>query len=483
MKKIYNSKAIALLISVAFLLGASVFVFPVKGTQGPKTSQTVDLKIIVSDQQKPGVDGIIADFLADPLGAGVDTVTVVASGTRSNDQLAYTVSLMEAQDDEFDVIGLDTIWPAQFAENGWIEDLNAMGVTTAEMDDYVPGMVDSGMYKGTLWAYPYFMNLGILFYRNDLLSAEGFTEADFDTWAELNDTANYILNNVSGNLVNPDLVGYVGQFDAYEGGVVNFFEWAGSNGVTDLVTSTGSVNINNPDVATAMDFVKALIPPQYTGVQGTDFIIPRTGLVDDEGSSVGRWLANNSIFMRQWTFAYGLSVDNNMDFGVTALPTFTGAPDEKSSAVGGAVLAVSHYSTHKTDALNFIRFLGDQVAQEYEFTSISNFPALKSVYTSPPTGYEWIQDWSSQLDRTLARPVHPKYSQISTVIADYFSDLLSCNKEVSVALEEMEADVKDILGGAPSGGIPGFGLAIIALAAVSMITIILVSYRRKFKLE
>ncbi|MFX1478229.1 MAG: extracellular solute-binding protein, partial [Promethearchaeota archaeon] len=217
MKKIYNSKAIALLISVAFLLGASVFVFPVKGAQGPKTSQGVDLKIIVSDQQKPGVDGVIADFLADPLGAGVNSVDVVASGTRSNDQLAYTVSQMEAGSTEFDVLGLDTIWPAQFAENGWIEDLNAMGVTTAEMDDYVPGMVDSGMYKGTLWAYPYFMNLGILYYRNDLLSAEGFTEADFNTWAELNATANYILNNVSGNLDNPDLVGYVGQFDAYEG--------------------------------------------------------------------------------------------------------------------------------------------------------------------------------------------------------------------------------------------------------------------------
>lgn len=480
MKKKINNKALVALLTFLMIFSVSLFMLPVRAEK-PKTSQAVDLKIIVSDQQKPGVDGVIADFLADPLGAGVNNVTVVASGTRSNDQLAYTVALMEAEDDEFDVLGLDTIWPAQFAENGWIEDLNAMGVTSTEMDDYVPGMVDSGMYKGKLWAYPYFMNLGILFYRNDLITAEGFTEADFDTWAELNATANYILNNVSGNLNNSNLVGYVGQLDAYEGGVVNFFEWAGSNGVTDLVTSTGAVNINNADVEEAMDFIKALIPPQYTGVQGTDFIIPRTGLVDDEGSSVGRWLANNSIFMRQWTFAYGLSVDNNMDFGVAPLPTFTGAPDEKSSAVGGAVLAVSKYSTHKTEALNLIRFLGDTLAQEYELTSISNFPALKSIYSSPPTGYEWIQDWSGQLDRTLARPVHPKYSQISTIIADYFSDLLSCNKEVTDALEQMEADVIDILAGPPAEPIPGFELSFVALAALSMMAIIFIYYRRRLK--
>ena len=201
----------------------------------------------------------------------------------------------------------------------------------------------------------------------------------------------------------------------------------------------------------------------------------------DAPVKVGRWLANNSIFHRQWTFAYGLSVDNNMDFGVAALPTFTGAADEKSSAVGGAVLAISEYSTNKDAALNLTRFLGDTLAQEYELTSISNFPALKSVYSSPPSGFSWIGDWSTQLDRTLARPVHPKYSEISTIIADYFSDLLSCNKEVADALEQMEADVKELLMGAPVVPIPGFELTILGLASVSMIAIIVIYIRRRNK--
>lgn len=478
MKKNINSKALILLSAILFLLTASVVIMPIKADTRPIPAQAVDLKIIVSDQQKPGVDGVIAAFLA--ANTGVNSVEVVASGTRSDDQLAYTVALMEAEDDEFDVIGLDTPWVAQFADNVWIVDLTPL-LDANEMDAYVSGMVDSSTYKNKIWAYPYFMNLGILFYRNDLITAEGFDETDFDTWAELNATANYILNNVSGNLDNPDLVGYVGQLDAYEGGVVNFFEWAGSNGVTDLVTSTGDVNIDTPDVAEAMDFIKALIPGQYTGVQGNDYIIPRTGLVDDEGSSVGRWLANNSIFHRQWTFAYGLSVDNNMDFGVAPLPTFTGASDEKSSAVGGAVLAISEYSNNQDEALNLIRFLGDTLAQEYELTEISNFPALKSVYSAPPSGFEWIGDWSAQLDRTLARPVHPKYSEVSTIIADYFSDLLSCNKEVADALEQMEADVKDILAGPPVVPIPGFELIVLGLASVSMIAIIVIYIRRRNK--
>jgi len=391
MKKI-NYKALIMLSALFFLLITSIFIMPIRTTDPkPKPAQGVDLKIIVSDQQAPGVEGVIATFVAG--NPDVDSVEVVASGTRADDQLAYMVAQMEAESAEFDVIGLDPIWTAQFAENGWVEDLGPMGVSLAEMADYVPIMVNTSTYKGKLWAYPYFLNLGILYYRNDIITDAGFDESDFDTWAELNYTANQILNNVTGTLDNPDLVGYVGQLDAYEGGVVNFFEWAGSNGVTDLVTSEGDVNIVNPDVEEAMDFLKALIPPQYTGVQGTPYIIPRTGIVDDEGSSVGRWYANNSIFMRQWTFAYEGSVLNNIDFGVAPLPTFTGAPDEKSSCIGGAVLAVSEYSNNKAEALALIRFLGDTLAQEYELTSISNFPALASVYTCPPLGYNWISEW------------------------------------------------------------------------------------------
>jgi len=194
-----------------------------------------------------------------------------------------------------------------------------------------------------------------------------------------------------------------------------------------------------------------LIPPQYTGVQGNDFIIPRYGLVHDEGSSVGKWLANESIFMRQWPFAYGLSEDNNMDFGLAPLPHFAGATEYRTSAVGGAILSVPTATTGaaRDAAVNLIKFLGDTLAQEAELTEVSNFPALMSVYASPPTGQEWIMNFTDQLPLTLSRPVHHDYPLISDVIADYLSDMLSCQKDVTTALTEMERDLKDIVGPPP----------------------------------
>lgn len=442
------------------LIMSAICIIPIRGYNEPIPAQAIDLTIFVTDQQLPGVQNVTDDFLASDLGSGVNSITVMSSGTTSNDQLVFLRSLMESGTANNHVIGLDTTWLAQFASNGWIIDISSY-LDVNELDDYSPGMAESCVYQGNTYAYPYYINFGTLFYRKDLLDLHlpGWTEADFDTWEELKTTANYILNNQSGLLTpaDADLVGYVGQFDTYEGGVVNFLEIIGSNGVLDVVTSFGDVNIDNQDANESMTFFKALIPPQYTGVQGNDFIIPRYGLVHDEGSSVGKWLANESIFMRQWNFAYRLSEANNMDFGLCPLPHFSGATGYRTSCAVGTIFAIPTATTGiaREAALNLTKFMGDRLAQEAELTSdadpgpnyhpLSNFPALVSVYDNPPTGFEWVNNWTDQAELTLTKPVHPKYPQISSIIADNFNDLLSCQKSADDALSDMESEILEIL--------------------------------------
>jgi len=184
MKK-YNIKAVIVLLSLLSLMTSTFFLFPIKAYSNPVSSQGVDLTIVVTDQQMPGVQNVTDEFLASPLGSGVDTVTVVSSGTTANEQLTYLQTLMAAGTATSHVIGLDVVWTALFASNGWIINLDSY-LTTNEMNDYVAGLVDAGTYQGHLYAYPYFNNLGILFYRKDLLDLHmpGWTEADFDTWEE-----------------------------------------------------------------------------------------------------------------------------------------------------------------------------------------------------------------------------------------------------------------------------------------------------------
>ncbi|MFW9881655.1 MAG: extracellular solute-binding protein, partial [Candidatus Thorarchaeota archaeon] len=460
----------------------------------PKPSQAgVDLEVVMlGNQQIPGVENITDEFLNSPWGHGVNSITVTSSGIDATAQLATLQTGFQAGTYTHHVLAIDVVWTAPFADNGYIINLDPY-ITAANINlsKYASGIVAACQYMGHNYAFPYFLNLGILYYRKDLLDLHmpGWDETAFDTWEHLNATANYILNNVTGLLDNPDLVGYIGQLDAYEGGVVNFFEWAGSAGALNLVTSTGQVNINTPLVNKAMTFIKALVPPQYTGVQDTDYIIPRYGLIHDELSSANLWLANNSIFLRQWPYVYPLSIANKMDFGLAPLPHFTGATGYKTSAVGGAIIAVPSAITDPTireAAINFTLFLGNKDSQESEliadidpglaYTPQGNFPALLEVFDNPPTGFEYIQNWAEQAELTLSRPVHPKYPLISNAIADYFSDLLSCQKSVDDALSQMQRDVQEIIGVTPP--IPGYSLAILVISIASMVGIIILARKK-----
>jgi multiple sugar transport system substrate-binding protein len=507
MKK-FNYKTILLLSVMIFSMSAIFFSSGVSAKATPKSSAGVDLTIIVTDQQLPGVENVTDAFLASPLGSGINTVTVESSGSDAGVQLTTLSTALAAGSTDYDIVGIDVVWTALFASNGWIIPLDSY-VSSGALDpmaNFVPGMVDACTYNGHIYAYPYFMNLGILWYRQDLMTKYGYTASDFSTWEGLKTVANEILNNKTGMLTKADanLVGYVGQLDNYEGGVCNFFEVAGANGATDLI-SGNTVNIYpNSKLEDAMTFFAGLIPPQYTGVQGNltqtyangtqapntaynSYIIPRNGLVMDEGSSIGKWTANESIFMRQWTFAYQSSLDAGMkfgiDFNVAPLPHFAGATNYATSCVGGAILSIPTTidAAHRAAAINFTKYLGQTFAQTRELTNTSNFPALKSIYDSPPAGFGWVGDFKTQLSETLARPVEADYPLISSAISNDFSNILSGGKTVTQGLSDMQTNIEEILAGPPTvPNIPGYDIGLVLLASGFALGIIIMM-RKRFK--
>ena len=132
----------AICLNILFLLPTFAFIAPKVSDNGskfeqghfkPKSSAGVDLTIIVTDQQLPGVQDVIDDFLASQYGSGINSVTVESSGSSANDQLTILSTAMASGSTDYDVIGLDNTWMAQFAENGWIIPLDSY-ISSGELD-------------------------------------------------------------------------------------------------------------------------------------------------------------------------------------------------------------------------------------------------------------------------------------------------------------------------------------------------------------
>ena len=80
------------------------------------------------------------------------------------------------------------------------------------------------MQDGRLWALPWFMNVGLLYYRADLLAKYGF--APPETYDELTEQ----VRRIRAGERDPRLDGYLWQGKQYEGGMVNVLEALWANG-------------------------------------------------------------------------------------------------------------------------------------------------------------------------------------------------------------------------------------------------------------
>ena len=158
---------------------------------------------------------------------------------------------------------------------------------------------------------------------------------------------------------NKDMWGFVFQGNAYEGLTCDALEWVKSNGGGQIIEADGTISINNPKAAEAIDMVKGWV--------GT--ISPPGVLAYQEEESRGVWQTGNAVFMRNWPYAYSLG--NGADsavkgkFDVAPLPKGAGDGARSAATLGGWNLAVSKYSKNPKEAIDLVKFLASPEMQKY----------------------------------------------------------------------------------------------------------------------
>ncbi len=103
--------------------------------------------------------------------------------SRATDQREQIVRRLAANDSSVDLIGMDVIWTAEFANAGWLyafpDDARAK-----LSDGVLKGPLASATYQGKLYGAPYTSNTQLLWYRKSLVPPPG---KDF-TWDQMVDT-------------------------------------------------------------------------------------------------------------------------------------------------------------------------------------------------------------------------------------------------------------------------------------------------------
>lgn len=367
-------------------------------------------------------------------------VTVVPMPSSTSDQFGQYKLWLAAGNTDIDVYQTDVIWAPQLADQ-------FLDLTDAAKDvvgQHFPSIIESQTVDGKLVALPAFTDAPALFYRKDLL--EKYSKPVPTTWDEMAATAKEIMD-AERTAGNAEMYGFVFQGNAYEGLTCDALEWVKSNGGGQIVEADGTISINNPQAAAAIDRAATWI--------GT--ISPEGNLAYQEEESRGVWQLGNSVFMRNWPYAYALGNGDDSavkgKFDVAPLPAGDGEGAGSAATLGGWNVAVSKYSQDPEEAIKLALFLSSPEVQKERAINQSNLPTIEALYDDADVlaASPFMANWKAIFQNAVPRPSAPtkiKYNEVSSLFWSAVHDTLSGNGTAAENLEGLEADLTDLKGDA-----------------------------------
>jgi multiple sugar transport system substrate-binding protein len=354
-----------------------------------------------------------------------EKVTFKEQTDQADQQHDDLVQHFQAKDAGYDVVDVDVVWTAEFAAKGWLQPLkDKMAIDTSAM---LKPTVESGTYKGTLYAAPQTSDGAILYYRKDLVPNAP------KTWDEMMGMCSIAKANNLGC--------FAGQYSKYEGLTVNASEAINSSGGS-VLDKNGKPSLNTSEAKAGLEnLAKAY----------ADGNIPKEAITYKEEESRQAFQDGKLLFLRNWPYVYNLAVTEGSSkvkdvLGLAALP---GKDGPGASSLGGHNLAVSVYSKNKATALDFLKFMTSAETEKFYATQGSLAPVLGSLYEDKDlvAKLPYLPVLKTSIENAVPRPVTPFYPAVTKAIQENAYSAIKGEKSVETALSDMQKSIESASAG------------------------------------
>jgi multiple sugar transport system substrate-binding protein len=337
------------------------------------------------------------------------------------------VQWLNARAPDPDVLQLDVIWTAEFAGAGWILPLDTFA---PDVDDFVPAALAASRWRDTLYAVPWFIDLGLLYWRTDLLPAPP------RSLSELRDAARRFRETGTTRF------GLVWQGARYEGLITVFLEHLGAFG-GGILDARGRVIVDEPAAIRALTFMCDSIR--------RDGFVPSSVLTWQEEQTRFAFQNGDAAFMRNWPYAWTLLQDGSQSQvanRIAVAPFPAGDEGRPTAALGGAQLAVNAWSENPALAWALVRFLTAPEQMLERARLATQLPSRRSLYDTAALAEALpfpVEQVRRMLDAAVPRPVTPVYSELSEILQVELHRALSGQQAPAAALHEAAREIRTLL--------------------------------------
>ncbi len=358
-----------------------------------------------------------------------DGVHVIWHNGPSDSSGLFTLyeNVLRARNGAFDMMSIDVIWPALFADSEWTVDLTSRW-SASDRANYLSAPLQSCTYQGKVTAAPLRTDLQLLYYRKDIVSTPP------NTFDELTSTAKSNAGKTR--------YGFVWQGSQYEGLVCDFIEVLhGYRGDILDPNDAKKVMVNSPQGQQALAEMVSWV--------GTISPVSVTTLTEEPCRQA--FQNGDAIFMFNWPYAYSLGNDPKQSkvvgkFDITAIP-HGGSGTVGHSAIGGWNMAINAFSTNTDASWSFIKYMLGPDAQKLLAIKGSFTPALKSAYNDPDVKSKQPLFAKLQpiLQNALTRPVSPVYPDLSNIIQNHVHQALTKRASPQDALSALQSELQTLV--------------------------------------
>jgi multiple sugar transport system substrate-binding protein len=357
---------------------------------GGDSSDTASNEIIILSGRDDSVGGQRAELVKDWNKEHDIKARIIELSGSADQQHNEMLKEAQAPDSRVDVFNLDVTWTAEFADAGYVRKLGV----PPDVDDFLPGPLQTARYRGSLYALPFNTDAGLLFYNRDLVGCP----AD---WNAIRDDVERIVEKPQPR---PAAV-WAGQLREYDGLVVNVLE---------------TLHALTPD---QRDLFEAGLPALQEAVDTLRPDVDRSPVLPDaldfdEGASVEALRQGKVAMLRSWPVARGILTAPSPENPTTGTNIAVCQLPGHGAVLGGQNLAVSSRSAHPDEAEELVQRLTDCRAERTLFDKGGLAPTRTCAYeTSERAADDFTGTIEEAVRYATPRPQGPCYGRFSALFS------------------------------------------------------------------
>ncbi|MDH3310623.1 MAG: ABC transporter substrate-binding protein [Gammaproteobacteria bacterium] len=314
----------------------------------------------------------------------------------ADQQREQVVRRLAARDAGVDIIAMDVIWTAEFAEASWIRPWEGEHARRAQAGR-LGSAIESASYRQQLWAAPFTTNAQLLWYRTDRIRIPPAT------WDEMIQMAERLGER--GTIVT--------QGERYEGLTVFFVALLASAGGSVLSPDSRSVSLEAEPTRRALEIMRRLATSPAAD--------PALSTAREDQARRG-FESGHASFMLNYTYVWPSARANAPEIAKHMSwarwpAVIRGKPSRVT--IGGVNLGIGAYSRHPALAFEAAACLASAPHQRLAAARGGLPPTIAALYDDEAIRktFPFAEALRASLRDAVQRPQTPLYADVSLAIA------------------------------------------------------------------